>query len=90
MIGGALPIFVEQYYECNPDNQTFPTTLRNINIVNMESEGSGQAGSFHCSSLNPCQINMENVHLDWNILGFTCNNVYGRTVNVTPKPCYQQ
>jgi len=88
LTGAGVAILVDQYYECAVDNSTAPTSVRNVNINNLQTTGTGTAGKFNCAASNPCEVNMDNVQINLSVLGFTCSNVKGTTRSVYPKPCY--
>lgn len=81
-------IYLNMLYQRKP-----PTDPRRTpkfkNIYFRDIRGSGVwAGKFECLPESPCEnINMENIKFD-TILSWTCENIQGRSFNVTPKLCY--
>ncbi len=80
----GMGISISEYY--NSGAEGVPPLFRDINILNMSGSAS-TAGQFDCLPESPCHgIVLENINID-SSNGFSCENAYGTSTNVSPTSC---
>lgn len=64
--------------------------FKNFVFENIYGSGLNAAGEFGCLSGSPCnEISMKHVHLSAS-KGFTCENAYGNSQDVSPTSCLKR